>query len=829
MNLDLKLTDWTSANELFFSGQADVFLNMETDSVADDPRMTATLPTVEKQYVVYGRTAISSVPELYGKRTVSLHHLPELGLDGITYIDSYAKIFTELKAGDFDFAICPIQVGNVFTEKLDMTDFKPSYAVGHIYGAIALHAGNDELRERINRVIADMQKEGRIEELERKWVSHRYQTMNLKRMIDSHPGLIGALFAGVSFIVFLFSYAVLLNQNMRDKDKYSVELLAAKEKAEESNRAKSVFLSNMSHEIRTPINAVLGMNEMILHESTSKTITSYAKNIERAGKNLLSMINDILDISKIDTGRMKVIAVPYKLSSLLNDAANMVMFRAQEKGLSFIVDADGELPDGLEGDEVRIRQVLTNVLSNAVKFTREGSVTFSVGGVKVSDDTVRLEFRISDTGAGIKQEDLGKLFARFERVNLSRDRTIEGTGLGLAISRDLLDMMDGEITAESEYGKGSTFTVKIDQKVTSWECIGNFREKFERSLLDEPEDGGAFVAPDARILVVDDTAMNLAVVQGILARTKINIDTALSGADALSLTKKTHYDIIFMDQMMPEMDGTEAFHAIQAQADGLNVSTPVVCLTADAVSGARERYLGEGFSDYLSKPVGWAELAPMLKKFLPAEKITAADEEEAAQAEGKTELQEFYGKIGTLNYDDAVKFCANEEILGQTLEIFYKSIDPNANAIEEFLENGDYKNYTIKVHALKSSARLIGAGELSADAKHLEDCGNDLSDASLKDIEELTPKLLADYRRLKEELSPMFAEDENLPEISAGDLQEMYEAIREFAYSFDIDAIDGVMGQAKNYKIPEAEKARFEAVDTAVRNMDWEALNEALK
>lgn len=830
MNLNLTLTDWKSANKLFLSGNADVFLNMETDSVAADPRMVSTLPTVEKQYVVYGRETISSVPELYGRKVASLHKLPELGLgSSITYIDSYAEIFEALKAGEYDFAICPIQIGNVFLEKLRLTDVKPSYAVGHIYGAIALPTGHDDLRRQLNTVIAQLQKEGRIAELERKWITHRYQSMTVMGMIEAHPEVMAAIVAAVVFMMFLSVCIMLLNKNIKDRDAYSKALLIEKERAEASSRAKSVFLSNMSHEIRTPINAVLGMNEMIIRESRDNKITGYARNVDSAGRNLLSIINDILDISKIDSGQVEVINAPYRLSSLLNDASNMVIFKAQEKGLTFSLKVEENLPDKLEGDEVRIRQVLTNVLSNAVKFTSEGSVKFSVSGEKTSDDTVQLVFVVSDTGAGIRQEDIGKLFAKFERVNLTRDRTIEGTGLGLAISRNLLDMMGGEITAESDYGKGSTFTVSVPQKVLSWEGIGRLHEKFESVMQDEGVLKEHLTAPEARILVVDDTAMNLTVIEGLLAKTKIQIDTVLSGNEALRMTMSIRYDIIFMDQMMPEMDGTEALHHIREQTDGLNATSPVICLTADAVSGARERYLSEGFTDYLPKPVGWTELESMLAKYLPAQKIVMVTEDDDVPEDGGTELQELYGTIDGLSYSDAVKYCSNEEILGNTLKTFYQSIDSNANAIEKFLSEKDYKNYTIKVHALKSSARLIGAGELSADAKYLEDCGNDLSEESITAIEERTPKLLEDYRSLKEKLSPLYAENENLPEIAPEDLQEVYEAIKEFAYSFDIDSIDGVIEQARQYKIPDEEKARFEAVETAARNMDWEALNEALK
>lgn len=422
----------------------------------------------------------------------------------------------------------------MFLSKLNMTGFKPSYAVSHVYGAIALKADNDALRTKINEAISQMQKEGLIDALEHKWITHRYQSMTIRGMIEAHPMVLMSFFVVLLFIMFLLVCLMLLYKNMRDTDIHSRELQAAKEKAEESSRAKSVFLSNMSHEIRTPINAILGMNEMVIRETSEnepsrdsfKQIASYAGNVERAGKNLLSIINDILDYSKIENGKMEIISANYKLSSLLNDSANMVIFRAKDKGLDFNVEVDENLPDGLEGDEVRIRQVLTNILSNAVKFTNEGSVFLSVHCEKLSEEAINLILSVKDTGRGIKAEDLGKLFAEFERLNLSRDRTIEGTGLGLAITKNILDLMNGTITASSEYGKGSTFTVTIPQKVTSWEKVGNFREKFERAMQDREVYHETLRAPEARILIVDDTQMNLIVAAGLLEKTKIKIDTA---------------------------------------------------------------------------------------------------------------------------------------------------------------------------------------------------------------------------------------------------------------------------------------------------------------
>ena len=641
------------------------------------------------------------------------------------------------------------------------------------------------------------------------------------------------------FYIILISDTTRLHKEQQERSEQLEEALelakAAMQQARRANSAKSEFLANMSHEIRTPINAVLGMNEMIIRESTSDRITTYARNVESAGKNLLSIINDILDFSKIEAGKMEIAEGDYKLSSVLNDVTNMIVFKARQKDLEFTVKVDEELPDALYGDEVRVRQVVTNVLNNAVKYTHEGNVSLSVSGGKTYDDdgteTINLVFKISDTGIGIKEEDLPKLFKKFERIDLVQNNTVEGTGLGLSITHNLLRLMNGRIEVESEYGKGSTFIIYLPQRVVSEEPIGNFHDKFDRYVHTMRAYQESFKAPEARLLVVDDTDMNLTVIEGLLSKTELQLDTASGGREALALTREKVYDLILMDQRMPIMDGTQTMKAIRDQPEGMNRQTPIICLTADAVSGARNKYLAEGFTDYLSKPVEGPSLEAALIKYLPSEKIILQEESEIYQSEKpekheKTELEEFYSHVEGLSYSEAIKNCATEAILTKTLQQFWNSINNNLRDIESFWRNDDIKNYTIKVHALKSSARLIGAMELSKQAAYLEECGNNNDTASIADF---TPDLLSNYRKCQEKLSPLYASDDNKEEITIERLHEAYEAIKEFTSMFDSDSIDGIMEMLRAYKIPAEESERFNVIATCADAADWSGLEEALK
>lgn len=414
-----------------------------------------------------------------------------------------------------------------------------------------------------------------------------------------------------------------MSEDIDNEKKERDELIDASERAIAASEAKSSFLSNMSHEIRTPINAVLGMNEMILRECEEPNILAYSNSIRTAGSTLLGLVNDILDFSKIEAGKMEIIPVDYDLSSVINDLVNMIQTKADDKGLKLELDINKSIPKLLHGDEVRIKQVITNLLTNAVKYTEKGKVTFCIRYEKVpyEPDSVLLKVNIRDTGIGIKKEDMKKLFSEFDRIEEARNRNVEGTGLGMSITKRLLEMMDSALIVESIYGLGSKFSFELKQTVVKWEELGDYETAYKESVGKRKKYHEKFRAPDAHVLVIDDTPMNLVVFQSLLKQTRIKIDTADSGDDGLKLSYDKKYDMIFIDHMMPDKDGIETLHELRSRPKDPNLNTPAICLTANAISGAREQYLAEGFNDYLSKPVDSEKLENMLLEYLPEDKI----------------------------------------------------------------------------------------------------------------------------------------------------------------------------------------------------------------
>ena len=414
--------------------------------------------------------------------------------------------------------------------------------------------------------------------------------------------------------------------DMTDNYHYTQKLIELKEDAERANEAKSSFLANMSHEIRTPINAVLGMNEMILRECDSDSIKEYAVNINNAGKTLLSIINDILDLSKIESGKMEIVETDYDVRLLLTDIENMISMRAEEKNLIFTIDADETIPTVLHGDEMRIKQCIVNLLTNSVKYTRKGSVSLKIDKTDNNDGSINLWVSVTDTGIGIKEEELHKLFESFIRLDITKNRNVEGTGLGLNITKKLVGMMGGNLTVESVYGEGSTFSFVIVQKVVNPQGIGDYRSGVKKMMEKTLKPAQTFIAPAANVLSVDDNKVNLAVVKGFLKKLKIQCDSVLSGTECIQKVSEKDYDIILLDHMMPEMDGIETLQKLQQTELWQRKHPAVIALTANAVAGAREEYLQVGFTDYLSKPIDSVKLEEMLAKYLPPEKIEKVEE-----------------------------------------------------------------------------------------------------------------------------------------------------------------------------------------------------------
>ena len=557
---------------------------------------------------------------------------------------------------------------------------------------------------------------------------------------------------------------------IKQKQEYEAEVLRLeKVTADEANKAKSSFLADMSHEIRTPINAILGMNEMILRESDNGEVSEYAKNIKNSGRNLLALINSILDFSKIEDGKMEIVPVRYSVSALITYLINSVQEKADAKGLTLNVNIDPSIPSELNGDDMRINQIILNLLTNAVKYTPEGSVTLNVELRERKGDRIKLFIEVKDTGIGIKESEMAKLFESFERLDEIRNRNIEGTGLGMSIATKLLGLMGSELKVKSKYGEGSSFSFELWQKVENEETIGEYR----MSKMEDESAGSyreSFHAPNARLLIVDDTKMNIVVAVNLLKNTRIKIDTALNGEDAIQLASDNAYDVILMDQRMPGMDGTQTLAGIRALENGMNAETPVICLTADAIRGARERYMAEGFDDYLTKPVDGRSLEKMLITYLPKDKVEtgifASDNENHNKDNGKNTLFAALKKVG-VNTRSGLNFCMNdEELYRKVLSEYITESQSKRENLENFYKLKDWANYTIYVHSLKSTSKTIGAQKLSEMAAILENASKEKNEMVIEnrhaDVMQIYEDLVSVIRdNIKSESAEEYSEEDD--------------------------------------------------------------------
>lgn len=639
-----------------------------------------------------------------------------------------------------------------------------------------------------------------------------------------------------------------------------VNLEKKKQQALMASEAKGRFLANMSHEIRTPINAVLGMDAMILRECRDAAIREYALDIQNAGQSLLALINDILDLSKIESGKLEILPEEYDISSLLHDIVNMITMKAKDKGLTVELSVDESLPSRFWGDDIRLRQVLVNIMNNAVKYTEKGSVTLTVTGADMenvnslnhgasdnqtpSDGSVyALTFQVRDTGIGIRQEDLVKLFQEFQRIEEERNRNIEGTGLGMSITTQLLELMGSKLEVESVYGEGSTFSFTLEQKIIDAEPIGNLGERIKKRAT-EYSYQAAFTAPQAQVLVVDDNSVNRKVFTGLLKETKVMVDEAAGGIECIRMAGEKQYDVIFLDHMMPDLNGIETLHRLREMKDCPNHAVPVIALTANAVSGAREMYLKEGFDSFLSKPIIPNKLEKMLMQFLPEDKITYEERtgdslmgmngnERAGlrQTEDSSQMDDL-PQLDGIDWEYALLHLKDIDILKDTVENFYFAMDQEADALIQFFqmlqeEQGEQQRkameqFEVKVHSMKSAAAMIGAVSLSGVARMLEYAAKG---GETEVILAVTPVFLGEWRKMKEILKPcvQIAKEETEADKPMADfsvLQGQIQQIGDAMQDMDIDTADEVMVQIQKFRYPELIAPAIGKLGNAVANID---------
>ncbi len=731
---------------------------------------------------------------------------------------------------------------------------------------------------------------------------------------------------------FIYGYAEILSE-------MAYTTYVARKMTDEALRAataKADFLANMSHEIRTPLNAIIGMSQIAMREDMSEAARKCMDQIMNSGKMLLKIINDILDYSKMESGKLEIVNNEYEMLSMVRDVAGIISNRIGDKNIELIIDVEPSIPQWLYGDEIRIKQIMVNLANNAIKYTNSGYVALRLGYKWTASDEISLRFKVQDTGIGIKKEAFHKLFDSFEQVDSKRNREVEGTGLGLAIVKNLVELMDGKISVESEYGEGSTFSVKIPQKVVddhacitpmedcpcviglisnpyvraemykdverigaqyveadSEEDIDELVKRTEAKFLfvsenllsqklkeyaaghkelttvritplnnsDYVEIPGIttikkplhsinvaailrnmkleitsknditevdFTAPRASILIVDDNGVNLTVTTGLLEPVHMQMDTASSGKQAIEMISNKHYDMVFMDHMMPEIDGVETTHIIRRLHPEYD-DVPIIALTANAVAGTREMFLQEGMNDFVAKPIELKVILAKLKKYLPPEKIEAARPSGGEGAAEKTQRESLESvKIPGLDVKYALNLLGSQKLFWRVVKDYYKVIDHTYKKIKKCETQENWSEYCVEVHALKSASRQIGAVTLSNKAERLEKAA---SQEEADVIHKLTDDMLADYLRLQEVLGPYCTEKKReggqqaSSEIMSGFLGEMQLAVE----NLDIGAAEAVLSRMKQYSYGGECGGCFKRLAEAVEEIDLEAAEQILK
>lgn len=642
------------------------------------------------------------------------------------------------------------------------------------------------------------------------------------------------------------SLGVAMYLHFRIYKKQQIFLTQAREEAMEANRAKSTFLANMSHEIRTPINVMLGMNEMILRESESREVVQYAKSVERAGNYLLSLINNILDITRIESKKLDIIEEKFSLRQLVQEVCLIGAKQAEAKNLEFVVDVEETLPKYLEGDALHIKQVILNLINNAVKYTKKGKVF-----LEVCQEEKQISFSVKDTGIGIKKEDMEALFDMFMRADIKRHRNIEGSGLGLTIAKELCEQMGGHIQAESIYGKGSNFTVYFPLKDAGTEKIGQWKVVEGEPVQEKRK---KFFASEAQILLVDDSEQNIQVITSLLRRTGVQLDTAASGFECIEKVRNKKYHLIFLDYMMPEMDGIETFHRLKKEVNGQSV--PVIALTADVSTGIHQHFLSEGFSDYLSKPVMWEKLEELLLQWLPAALVSMKNG--AGEDWNITEKQLLDLKQNLKKWD--IELSEGLHLLGGSIvqyrklsELFVEYYEPNRKKLEESFETTrktqqEIKILTGQIHTLKSNARAIGAMSLYELAASLEIRGKMQDESYIEKAIPLlffeweraldgmffflenTKKFLLESEKKEKESGKQKVYGEMTEEVNQGKLyEEIYdrilEAIGKYQGKYAEEQLEKLLSLEKNPK----KKKILGQVQKSVQNLEFEQAESLMK